>query len=89
MCKLLPSLVQEIPSGGEVRDRFAGCATFVTEGVQLANNASFVFLQVPDRRARIFLVAEDYVAVLKTRVVDTKFDELNTNLVAKNDAKPA
>jgi len=78
--ELLPDLVQEIPARGELSEVVAGREASVTAGVELANDASFALLGVPDQGARISLGAEG-LGILEPRVVDSEFDGLDADFV--------
>ena len=78
--ELFLDLVQEIPARGEVSDMVAGCVAFFTAGVELANDASFAVLRVPDKGARISLGAEGF-GNIEPRVVDSKFGGLDADFV--------
>jgi len=78
--ELLPDLVQEVPARGAISNMVAGRAAFVISRVELANDASFAVLRVPDEGARVSLGGEGF-GILDARVVDAELDGLDADFV--------
>jgi len=78
--ELLPDLVQEVPARGAISNMVAGRAAFVISRVELANDASFAVLRVPDEGARVSLGGEGF-GTLDARVVDAELDGLDADFV--------
>ena len=80
MLELLPDLVQEVPARGAICNMVAGRAAFVNSRVELANDASFAVLRVPEEGARVSLSGEGF-GTLDARVVDAELDGLDGEFI--------
>jgi hypothetical protein len=78
--KLLLDLHQEVPPRGAVGNMIARRAAFVLSRVELAYDACFTVLRVPDQRPRVSFGGEDF-GTLDARVVDSELDGLDADFV--------